>query len=97
MTSGFDMTSGAAELRQFVDTNFLFGTGVNYADEDSFLDNGIIDSAGVLELIAHLEERYGLVIADEDLVPENLDSISNVVQFIQRKQTGAVALSTTEI
>jgi acyl carrier protein len=69
-------------LRAFIDENFLFGVKVIYGDDDSLLEGSIIDSTGVLELIAHLEGTYNIIIADEDLVPENLDSISRMTKFI---------------
>jgi acyl carrier protein len=69
-------------LRAFIDENFLFGVKVTYGDDDSLLEGSIIDSTGVLELIAHLESTYNITIADEDLVPENLDSISGMTKFI---------------
>lgn len=74
------------EIREFVVNNFLFGqndTGLQ--EEDSFLERGIIDSTGVLELTQFVEERFGITIADEELIPENLDSISNLTGFIRRK------------
>lgn len=57
-------------------------------DEDSFLDHGILDSTGVLELVTFLEETFDIIIEDEELVPENLDSVANLVAFIQHKQLG---------
>ena len=63
--------------------------GAIYAD-DSFLEMGIIDSTGVLELIAHVESTYGVKIEDDELLPENLDSIDSLVSFISRKQTAVV-------
>ncbi len=80
------MNEFATELRHYIDENFLFGVDTEYSDDSSFMENGIIDSTGVLELIAHLESNYGLKVRDEDLVPENLDSINGLVQFIVRKQ-----------
>ena len=80
------MTQYSQELRQFVSDNFLFGkTNGTVGDDDSFLEKGIIDSTGVLELVAFLEERYGIKVEDRDLVPENLDSISNLTRFLQRQ------------
>lgn len=70
------------ELRQFVIDNFLFGQEGGLQDGDSFLENGIIDSTGVLELIAFLEARFGLKLAETDLTPENLDSIDKVARFV---------------
>ena len=57
----------------------------NFTSETSFLEEGIIDSTGILELVTFLEETYEIQIEDEELVPENLDSINNVVQFLKRK------------
>lgn len=73
-------------LRQFIVDNFLFGQDATGLHEDtSLLEQGIIDSTGVLELVAHLENTYGLSVADEDLVPENFDSIDNLAAYIGRK------------
>ncbi len=73
-------------LRKFVIDSFLFGQGgASLKDDDSFLEKGIIDSTGVLELVAFVEEKYGFKIADQELVPANLDSIHNVVKFIEAK------------
>ena len=72
------------DLWQFVTENFLFGAGNRpFADSDSFLEHGIIDSTGVLELVLFLEQKYGISVSDSELVPENLDSIDNLVRFIE--------------
>jgi acyl carrier protein len=55
------------------------------SDEDSLLENGIIDSTGVLELVAFVEEKFQISVEDEELVPENFDSIRKIASFIQRK------------
>jgi acyl carrier protein len=73
------------ELRQFVIDNFLFGREGDLKDDASFLENGIIDSTGVLELIAFLEERFGLELAETDLTPENLDSIDKVTRLVESR------------
>ena len=74
------------EMRQFIVDNFLFGDKeTKFSNDDSFLDRGMIDSTGVLELVAFLEEKYRIKIKDNELVPENLDSISCLVRFIDRK------------
>ena len=75
------------QLRAFITETFLFGVDEPFADGDSLMDSGIVDSTGVLELIEFLEDRFGLQINDDELVPENLDSIDNLVAFIGRKQT----------
>jgi acyl carrier protein len=76
----------AQEIREFVVSNFLFGQpGAGIRDDQSFLETGIIDSTGVLELVAFLEQRYQLSVTDRELLPENLDSISNVSRFVTSK------------
>jgi len=75
------------QIRNFIIETFLFGESSNgLKDTDSLLETGVIDSTGVLELIAFIEETYKIKVKDEELVPENLDSIANVSDFIRRKQ-----------
>ena len=75
------------EIRDFIVENFLFGVpDAGLKDEDSLLDRGIIDSTGVLEFVAFLEKSYGIHVEDEELVPENLDSIAKVSAYVLRKQ-----------
>lgn len=74
-------------IREFILETYLFTDDPSALDnEDSFLEKGIIDSTGVLELVMFLEEEYGLTIDDEELIPENLDSVKALDAFIQRKQ-----------
>lgn len=80
------MNNIAQTLREFIKENFLYGQDTAFADEDSFLELGIIDSTGVLELIMFVEEAFKIAIEDDDLVPENLDSINGLVRFIGAKQ-----------
>lgn len=76
----------ASEIKAFIISNFLFGQeGASFADDQSFLESGIIDSTGLLELVSFVEQRYGVSIADRELVPENLDSLKNISQFVARK------------
>lgn len=83
-----------AQIRNFIVENFLFDQDENNLSNDaSFLDEGILDSTGILELVAFLEGTYGLTVEDEELIPENLDSINNVVSFIARKQSAATIVS----
>ncbi len=73
-------------IRKFILTRFLIGQPASaLGDEDSFLEQGIIDSTGVLELVAWLEETFKFKIADEELVPENLDSVAKLVRFISAR------------
>ncbi|MBN2331959.1 MAG: acyl carrier protein [Deltaproteobacteria bacterium] len=73
------------KIREFIVENFLFGSGDDLTDDSSFLDGGIIDSTGVLELVEFLEEEFAISIDDEELVPENLDSLNNVTAFLEKK------------
>jgi acyl carrier protein len=78
-----------AELRKFITDNFLFGDSTgrfSFTDDDSFQERGIVDSTGVLELVCHLQERYAISIEDEELVPDNLDSLNKVARFVERKR-----------
>jgi len=77
------------QLRQFVVDNFLFGQDNGFAENTSFLDHGMIDSTGMLELLSYLEKTFAITVEDAELVPENLDSIDNLVAFIKRKQRAA--------
>ncbi len=81
------MNELTVQLRQYVDQSFLFGVDTDYLDDDSFMELGIIDSTGVLELIAYLESSFGIKVRDEDLLPENLDSINALVRFLGREQS----------
>jgi acyl carrier protein len=83
-------------VRDFVVKNFLFGDGAKLEDDSSFLESGIIDSTGILELITFLEENYGIQIDDEELVPDNMDSLQNVARFLARKLDGSVAAENKE-
>jgi len=79
------MTDYKESIRKFVVDNFLFGQGGKLKDDTSFLDGGIIDSTGVLELAMHIETTFGIKVKDDELVPENLDSVNAVAAFLQKK------------
>lgn len=75
-------------LRNYVLENYLFTDDESaLKNSDSFLEKGIIDSTGILELISFLEEELGIEVEDEEMIPENLDSINNLIAFISKKQT----------
>ena len=76
-------------IRKFVIDNYLFGEEGKLGDEDSFMETGIIDSTGILELVRFLESTYGLKVADEELVPDNLDSVNKIASFIHAKQSAS--------
>jgi acyl carrier protein len=78
------------ELRQFVTDNFLLSEDdAGLADDASFLEQGIVDSTGVLELVSFLERRYAITLDDAELVPDNLDSIGKLTAFLERKLQAA--------
>ena len=78
--------SHAEQIREFVVNNFLFGDGSRLQNDTSFLESGIIDSTGILEVITYLEETFGIKVNDDELLPENLDSVENIVDFLNRKK-----------
>lgn len=83
------------DILGFIAENFLFGDRTSLPSaQESLIEQGLIDSTGVLELIAFLEESYGITVADEEMVPENLDSVARIVAFIDRK---APAISHTSV
>lgn len=78
-----------SSVRKFVGESFLFREEIGtFGDEDSFLAAGIIDSTGVLELVFFLENTFGIQVADEEMLPENLDSVAAITEYISRKVTG---------
>jgi acyl carrier protein len=84
------MSEVEQKLRTFILENYLFSDDQSLLDSnDSFLEKGIIDSTGILEVIFFIEEQFGFKVADEEMVPENLDSVANLVAFIGRKKAAA--------
>lgn len=79
------MTDLKNKIKEFIVENFLFGSDDGLDDSTSFLDEGILDSTGVLELVTFLEQEYSIKVEDEELVPENLDSINNISAYMQKK------------
>lgn len=75
-----------AKLRNFILENYLFTDDQSQLDDTaSFLQSGIIDSTGILELIFFLEEECGIKVTDEEMIPDNLDSVDNVLKFVASK------------
>jgi len=82
-----DRASTEQEVRRVLATNFPLGEDARSIDgSSSLLEAGILDSTGVLELVDCLEERFMIEISDDELVPENLNSIDNIVRFLGEKQ-----------
>ena len=78
------------QVRTYIADNFVMGSNAaKFADGDSFLDLHIIDSTGFLELITFLEEKFDIQIEDDEMVPENLDSLNNIDAYIGRKLAAA--------
>jgi acyl carrier protein len=77
--------SNAEVIRSYIVDNFLFGDDEGFDTETSFLENGIIDSTGIMELVDFIEKKFNLKVDDEELIPENLDSILNIVNFLKEK------------
>ena len=82
------MQAEIEKIRVFIFSNFLFDADQGALENDaSFLEQGIIDSTGVLELVEWLEETFSIKVEDDELIPENLDSVNRLGQFIARKTT----------
>ena len=84
------------KVRDFIIENFLFGVPDDrLGPDDSLLERGILDSTGVMELVAFLEKTYQILVEDEELDPDNLDSISRISAYVGRKQTHGRAATGT--
>jgi len=84
---GKNMSTEKITIRNFIVENFMFGNDDGLQDETSFLDEGIIDSTGILELVDFLESEFSIEIDDEELIPENLDSLKNLSQYLSKKMS----------
>jgi acyl carrier protein len=74
-----------AQIRKFIESNFYVPEGETLPDDGSLLDRGVIDSTGVLELIGFLQDEFKIEVKDEEMLPENLDSISKLEAYVNRK------------
>jgi acyl carrier protein len=70
------------KIRQFISDSFLVD---DFADGDSFLGTGLIDSLGIVQLVSFVESEYGLKVPDTDLVPANFDSVDNLAAYVERR------------
>lgn len=77
--------------RKFLLDNFAMGGGVEIGDETSFMDEHLLDSTGFIELITFVEETFGVTVKDEEMLPENFDSLSNIAAYVARKREAAGA------
>lgn len=78
-------TNYIACVKKYIVDHFLFVDDNELSEDTSFIENGIIDSTGILELVSFLEETYNIKINDDELLPENLDSLENISAFLQKK------------
>ncbi len=80
------MLETSQEIRGFVIDNFLFGEAdERFSNDDSFLENGLVDSMGILTLVEFVKEKYAISIEDEEIVPDNWDSVHRIAAFVQTK------------
>jgi acyl carrier protein len=85
-----DTTSVAPKIRDYIAKNFLFSDqGYGYEDDTSFLEEGIIDSLGIIELVSFVEKEFGISVSDSELLPDNFDSIAKLSSYIAGKQKKA--------
>ena len=76
-----------SKVKSFIINKFFFGDAGQLSDETPLLEKHIVDSTGVLEIVAFLEEAYGIRVEDEELVPENLNSIESISRFVENKRS----------
>jgi acyl carrier protein len=78
------------EIRKFIAEFFLVGQENGFANSDSLLEKGILDSTGVLELVAYLEKTFAIKIGNDEILPENLDSVDAIAGFLERKNQATI-------
>ncbi len=75
-----------SQIRRYILANFLFTDDeTRLRDDASFLEEGIVDSTGVLELVMFVEETFGIEVADEEILPENFDSVERLTRYVEAK------------
>ena len=78
------------QIRDFIAKNLLFSdNGFQYDDDDSFLQEGIVDSVGVMDLVSFVEDNFNVEVDDQEIVPDNFDSINKLAQYVRSKQAVA--------
>jgi len=86
------MDNVLGRVRAFIEENFLFREDISQlSDSDSLLENGVMDSTGILELVAFLESDFSIQMSDAEIVPDNLDSIAAIATYLERKLAAAIA------
>jgi acyl carrier protein len=82
------MSDVKQQLRSYIEENFVLSATRQLGDSDSLLDSGAVDSTGFIELISFLEDHFAIQVRDEEMVPENLDSLDNLTAYVNRKRPG---------
>lgn len=72
-------------IRKFIAENLMYRNDLSISDEESLLDNGVIDSTSVLELILFVEQNFGIEVRDEEVVPDNFDSVKRIGDYVRSK------------
>ncbi|RVD54289.1 acyl carrier protein [Mesorhizobium sp. M2D.F.Ca.ET.185.01.1.1] len=80
------METYSEQIRGFLASNFYVADAEALQNDASLLDQGIVDSTGVLEVIGFIEETFGIIVEDSELLPENLDSVHGIAQYVIRKK-----------
>jgi acyl carrier protein len=75
------------KLRQYIAENILFSKTYPYSDDDSLLENSVLDSMNVIELVMFLEEQLGVKVEDHEIIPDNFDSITRLAAYVHRKSS----------
>ncbi len=91
------MNTVRQEIRDFILENYYFNQDGTLEDGDSFMDRGIIDSTGILELVSFLEEKYVIEIDSDEMMPDNLDSIARLSNFVTAKLSRGLSVSEVSI
>ena len=80
-----ELSEITTKVKDFIETNFVYDQETNLKADESLLDTGLVDSTGILEVVSFIEESFGISIEDEEMVPDNLDSVTRIASFIVRK------------
>ena len=73
------------KISAFIKDYFVKETGISLKEDSSFLDEGIVDSTGVMELVAYIETTFKIKVEDEEIIPDNIDSVNKIVKFVKEK------------
>jgi acyl carrier protein len=80
------------EIYKFIVDNFMFGDAAGLGNDESLLQRGVIDSTGVLELVAHLQDNFGITVEDNEIIPANLETVTGIVAYVSKKLVAAGAV-----